>query len=153
MGTYLLSSNQYYDDFNEIFVPRVEEISECMQEEGMVAEYWVDGGCPSLERFSMVKEIGVNTEVANIWKRASDEEVAGIFQWDPDGNGDVLSPQGYNNGTLFMPFSYIHLVDIAGLNDGLVQRLLGTYQKIPKQRVCRRCAQTHDLPEKQPSKT
>ncbi len=120
LGAQLL--DDYYDEPTGIIVPRVYATDPLLGYLGGEPTYWVDGGCPDIQHFD---RIAVNpaasfASVTHDWEVSSANEVAGIKNLDPDGNGTILSDQGFVNHVLFQVYSYSHVYnDLYGLPAGV----------------------------------
>lgn len=118
LGAQLLFDNQYLDDVTGVLVPKVFATHPALEWGGTSPDFWVDGGCPSVENFAMVAPSGNFAQESHAWQNdGGTTAVAGIYNRDPDGNGGVLSPSGHVNRTLFNPFGYYQVWD-AGFGVG-----------------------------------
>ncbi len=108
LGVNLLSASQYYDDYTGILVPKVFATHSALEYLGSDPYFWVDGGCPSIENFSVVEPNGAVplSVTSHDWEVPAGTAVAGIYNSDPDGDGNDTSSTGHTNRTLFMPYSY-----------------------------------------------
>ncbi len=102
-----------YHGATGIVVPRVFATDPLLQYLGDSPSYWVHGGCPDFQHFNRV---AVNpalplASVSHEWEVQLSDEVAGIKNLDPDGNGTEVNDQGFANPVLYQPFSYGHVQD------------------------------------------
>jgi hypothetical protein len=111
MGVSVLSTTLFYDDYTEVLVPKVFATHAYLQWLGDSPDFWVDGGCPSIENFSAIQVAGNLAEVTHEWEVTNNDLVAGVLNFDPDGNGTDVSTAGYNNRVLYNPFSYYQVWD------------------------------------------
>ncbi len=120
LGANLLSPSLYYDDYTGVLVPKVNATHAALEVGGLTPYFWVHGGCPSLDNFSVVEPNGVLATESHGWDDdGGTTAVAGILNRDPDGNGETTSSGGHNNHVMFNPFSYIRVRDAGfGLDNG-----------------------------------
>ncbi len=113
LGAQLLYSSIYYKDVTNVVVPKVFAVDPELAYLGGEPSFWVYGGCPEVQDFSL---IGVNpaatqASVSHEWEVYTANEVAGIKNLDPDGDGTVLNAQGQTNPVVFHPYSYMQVRD------------------------------------------
>ena len=109
LGTELLFSD-HLDDITDVGIPHVFAVHPGLEWCGGDPWFWVDGGGPTVENFSMVAPLAPLAETSHIWgDDGGTSAVAGVFNVDPDGNGLPTDPNGFVNRTLFNPFSYYHV--------------------------------------------
>ncbi|MCP4545195.1 MAG: T9SS type A sorting domain-containing protein [bacterium] len=111
MGVEVLSEELFYDDYTSILVPKVFATHPTLEYLGGTPDFWVDGGCPTIQNFSAIQPIGDLAEVAFEWEATEAGMVAGIVNYDPDANGEITSPSGYANRVLYNAFSYLQVLD------------------------------------------
>ncbi len=112
LGALLLFDGQYIDDVTGETVPMVNATHPSLEVGGLAPYFWVDGGCPTVENFSVVEANGAHAQISHQWDDdGGTTAVAGIFNLDPDGDGTTESSAGYDNRTLYNPFSYYQVWD------------------------------------------
>ncbi|MCB1161081.1 T9SS type A sorting domain-containing protein [bacterium] len=121
LGASLLFDGQYIDDVTGVKVPKVYATHPALEWLGASPTFWVDGGCPSVENFSVIGVNGALAQESHAWENdGGTGAVAGIYNRDPDGNGSPTSPAGHNNRTLLNPFGYFQIWDAGyGLAQGV----------------------------------
>ncbi len=109
----LVSPSTYYHDVSGIVVPKVKAVDPALSYLGGPPEFWVDGGCPSIENFSLINVSPTATmaSVSHDWEVQVASEVAGIKNLDPDGNGEDTNEQGQSNPVVYHPYSYYQVWD------------------------------------------
>ncbi len=118
LGAYLLYDSQYIDDVTGEMVPKVYATHAGLEVGGLTPYFWVDGGCPTVENFSVVEPSGNHAQISHEWDEdGGTTAVAGIFNLDPDGDGTTQSSSGHDNRSLYNPFSYYQVRD-AGFGVG-----------------------------------
>jgi hypothetical protein len=131
LGAVRILYGTYYDDLTGILVPTVYATHPALEIGGLDPYFTLDAGCPTVENLDLVTLNGTNPLAveAFAWADAGGSQAkAGIYNQDPDGNGNASSPGGYTNRTLFNPFSYYEVWDAGfGIADGYdyARRLVG----------------------------
>lgn len=131
LGATRVLSGTYYDDLTGILVPQVKSTHPALLIGGLQPTFRVDAGCPTLENIDLVVLNTTNplSIEAMAWtNNGGTQAKAGIYNQDPDGNGNGSSPGGYTNRTLFNPFSYFMVLDEGfGVGDGYdyARRMVG----------------------------
>lgn len=111
MGVNVESTTLFYDDYTGVLVPKVFATHALLEYLGDDPYFWVDGGCPSIENFSAITTLGALAETSHEWEVTVSNLVAGVLNFDPDGNGTNVSAGGYTNRVLYNPFSYYQVWD------------------------------------------
>lgn len=111
MGAALLDPALYYDDYTGILVPFCRATEPRLAYLDGEPTFWVDGGCPGVEDFSVVVPTGSFAVTAHEWPESPSGVVAGILNEDPDGNGSLTNNLGFETKVLYNPFSYMHVWD------------------------------------------
>jgi hypothetical protein len=131
LGAVRILSGTYYDDLTGIKVPKVLATHPALEIGGLDPYVWIDAGCPTIENLDLVALNTTNPLAveAFAWQVTGGSQAkAGIYNQDPDGNGNASSPGGYTNRTLFNPFSYLEVWDAGfGVGDGYsyARRMVG----------------------------
>jgi hypothetical protein len=112
LGADLISANDY-GFVTGVLVPKVSAVDAALSYLGGDPNFWVDGGCPSIEEFALVavNPSATMATVSHEWEVVSSTEVAGIKNLDPDGNGSGVNAQGFANPVIFHPYSYYQVWD------------------------------------------
>jgi len=109
-----LVDNDSYMDNTGIMVPRVNATHPLLQYGGQTPYYWVFGGCPVPRDFAMVAVQGGGGGLwtaSHQWQTTALNAVAGVYNTDPDNNGNANNQSGNPNRTLFMPYGYYAVRD------------------------------------------
>ena len=109
LGARLLLPGESYDALTGIMVPRVNVTDPLLEVFGQTPYFAVMAGCPTPQPLDLV-----GLEPSSAFARAVMEyendggvgAVASVFNPDPDGDGELTSPTGFANRTVFTPFSY-----------------------------------------------
>ncbi len=112
LGAQRILAPNYYDDVTGVLVPKVYATHSALLIDSNEPYFTVDGGCPSIENFDMVDVFGSLAMESHRWDDTGGTTArAGIYNRDPDGDGEPTTPAGYTNRTLFNPFSYYQVRD------------------------------------------
>lgn len=131
LGGVRILTGTYYDDLTGIYRPRVNATHPALEIGGLDPYFIVDAGCPSIDNLDLVALNTTNPLAveAMAWQVTGGSQAkAGIYNQDPDGNGNATSPGGFTNRTLFNPFSYYEVWDAGfGTDDGYsyARRMVG----------------------------
>jgi hypothetical protein len=114
LGTTRILTGTYYDDLTGIMTPKVLATHPSLLIGGISPDFIIDAGCPTIDNLDLVALNGANPLAveAFAWQVTGGSQAkAGIYNQDPDGNGNVNSPGGHTNRTLFNPYSYFEVWD------------------------------------------
>ncbi len=112
LGADLVSQHEYYSEITGVEVPTVVGTHDYLGFLGDDPEFWVNGGCPDLADFSLVRPVGPLTEILQEWEvQPGNNSVAGILNRDPDGNGLETNELGALTTAIFNPWSYAYVRD------------------------------------------
>jgi hypothetical protein len=131
LGAVRILTGTYYDDLTGIKVPRVVATHPALEIGGLEPYVNIDAGCPTIENLDLVALNTTNPLAVEAFAWAvtgGSLAKAGIYNQDPDGNGNASSPGGFTNRTLFNPFSYFEVWDAGfGVGDGYsyARRMVG----------------------------
>ncbi len=122
LGGNRILDGTYYDDLTGVLVPKVYSTHSALEVGGLQPYFWVDGGCPSIENFDLVEVNPTSSHAVEAMAWENDGGTlakAGIYNRDPDGDGEITSPGGHTNRTMFNPFSYYQVWDAGfGVSSG-----------------------------------
>ncbi len=118
LGAERILDGYSYFDLTMDLTPRVYGAHPAFGVGGLDPYFDVDGACPDIQYFDLVAPTGGLAESGfRWWHDGGSDAVAGVLNFDPDGDGTYRNAQGATAWVLYNPFSYGLLRD-AGFDPG-----------------------------------
>ncbi|MBM4116478.1 T9SS type A sorting domain-containing protein [bacterium] len=113
LGATHILDGSHYNDVTGILAPQVKSVHPALSIGGQQPSFRVDAGCPFPRNLDLVEKNDALAQDAMAWSVTTGvpSARAGIYNLDPDGDGEITSPGGFTNRTLFNPFSYYQVRD------------------------------------------